>query len=268
MDGGLFVTHLNGPRVMRHFQRLVDETEGLVEWQFVYNPTNRPEPQIDRHYPDPRSFLPLRYEQMLEAGKMVGAGFLDLMLIPLGASSKHPHNWVVEFDVDYAGNWRDFFLRVSGFDSDLLTTTLMDKYSDPDWYWWDGAVCPYPLPAQRTRRAFMPIMRISQRFVSTYRQMVEQGWGGHYEFLFPTIAGEGGLMVHDLGGARPGQKEAGLAAYTNTPHDSRLYPGTFRWRPPFNHYFHEAPAAFVERNKLYHPIKVAEETGSLSATPV
>ena len=253
---GIFVTHILNDRVERHFERLRRESAPHVDWRLFHNTFSLADVAAGRSF-IPRRVVDMRLRQAVGHGHFL-AGFMDTLLIPLALLARRRHVWVMEYDVDFSGNWAPFFAQFAGLDADLLTTTLNTPDRDPNWAFWPGAVSPPGAQGVRTR-AFMPVFRASRRFLDLYRRQIATGqWAGHYEFLLPTIARAGGLKVADLGGNGP-FVASGLAGrnYRNTPNDPDLGRGSFIFRPARNAYFAEAPEQFDLPNLLYHPIKVS-----------
>jgi hypothetical protein len=194
---------------------------------------------------------------MLRNGGIIG-GYVDTAVVPPIIAIDADFTWVVEFDVDYSGDWSNLFSQFADNPADLLTTTILPWPQCPDWHWWRNAVAPDGISRERMFRAFHPLMRMSRRFARTYAQRLagDGGWSGHYEFLMPTIAAAAGFRLQDIGGARASKPETWRwANYVNEPLHPFLRPGTFRWRPPQPFYFHERADRFRIPNKLYHPVK-------------
>src|SRR5208282_3463950 len=116
-------------------------------------------------------------------------GYLDTIWMTLGIAAPYPYVWMIEFDVDYAGDWSQFFGQFKRNRADLLTTTLTSFVDDPDWEHWESAGAPTTVDAAGWHHDFHPIMRLSQRFMRAYvSQMLSPAWRGHHEFTIPTVA--------------------------------------------------------------------------------
>jgi len=250
---GIFISHVSTPRITAHFERLRHETIGLIDWHFLHNDGNWPAPQWDIPTPSAEQLMPSRYRQMV-ANAGIMNGFLDTLVIPCVLALNRPFVWVMEYDVDFSGNWADFFRLYPNDPTDLLTTTVTTPATEPDWHHWTTARCPQGYPRDAWRRGFHPVMRMSRHFATTYcNAMRDDKWGGHWEYTLPSVAHHQRLSLRDL---RFGGDENRVGpTYSNTPNDVRLLPGTFVWRPFRDAYFHEDPGAFAETNRLYHPIK-------------
>ncbi|GBQ71064.1 hypothetical protein AA103196_2665 [Ameyamaea chiangmaiensis NBRC 103196] len=253
-SAGVFVTHVRGAAVERHFQRLLRESGHLIDWHFVLNDGDMPAPQTDLPVAPPERIMPARYAQMLANGGIMN-GLGDTMFMPCALAAARRFVWVMEYDVDYAGHWAEFFAPFATDTTDLLTTTVTSPDSEPGWHHWTTARTPASVARTQWRRGFHPIMRASRRLIERYCAAAsDPAWGGHHEFVLPTVTVASGLSLRDLrDGATSGRSH--VPTYRNTPGDTLLRPGTFIWRPARTAYFHEAPDTFEERARLYHPIK-------------
>jgi hypothetical protein len=239
----LFLTSATDDRVIRQFERLRAEARDYVDVYLVVNPSSLPVvPGLNAE-----ELMPRRWKAML-ANRYMIPGYLDMIWMPLGLMAPYPYVWMIEFDVDYAGDWGQFFTQFKRNRADLLTTSLIRLADDPGWDHWEALRAPAAVDAADWHRDFHPIMRLSQRFMRAYvDQMRSPDWGGHHEFTIPTLAIHLGMRVQDIG--------AGGLNYTNTPLDPDLSPGSLIYRPPRTAYFHERPDTFDQPRMLYHPVK-------------
>lgn len=252
---GLFVTHVVNDRIVAHFDRLRRQSDSFVDWRFVPNRetiqdiASRPSRDLSR-------LGRARVSEGLAHGRLQ-MGYLDVLLVPLALSTRRRQVWICEYDVDYAGDWKDFFAQFARDRTDLLATTLNPHDRDPAWAFWPSAIKPPTVPDPARMRAFLPLFRTSRVMLKAYCRALSTGdWAGHYEFLFPTIARAAGLTMEDIGGEGPFTPPTRYGInYLNTPDHPHLTPGTFVWRPSRNGYFHERPDGFELRDMLYHPVK-------------
>jgi hypothetical protein len=255
-DAGVFLTHVDSPRIRRHFRRLVEETASLVSWHFVLSRDPFPRPDAPFGYPDPADLMPARYAAMVDHGGVQG-GYLDTLLVPVLSGLDADRLWLCEYDVDYAGRWGELFGQAADREADLVTTTVMFRREQPRWPWWRTAAAPPGVPHKRWVRSLNPLVRLTQPALEAYVAAVaDPRWQGHYEFLLPTVTREAGLRVEDLGGegsfVPPGRERAVYVGRS----PSGLPPDlTFGFRPSRSDYFHEEPAAFPLPGMLYHPVK-------------
>lgn len=255
---GLFLTHVWSDRIERHFSRLVRETEGLVTWHLVRDCGNG-DLRCETLASEPASsVLPERYRRMLANGGPIG-GFLDSVIWPWLLAADSEFVWIIEYDVDFSGDWATFFGQFETSSADLLTSTLAPRSDCPDWWWWRQASAPAHVSPEQMHRGFHPLMRVSRRFAHEYRRSVaDPAWEGHYESIVPTVALDAGFDVEDFGGNGPLCPDERLNRnYRSAPQDDTLPPGTFVWRPARKRYFTERPKDFPDADFLYHPVKPA-----------
>lgn len=255
-DAGIFLTHVDSPRIRSHFRRLVDESASLVTWHFVLSHDPFPHPEVPFEHPDPAVLMPARYAAMAEHGGVQG-GYLDTLLVPVLSGLDADRLWLFEYDVDYSGRWDELFGRVAGRDADLLTTTLMYQHQQPRWRWWRDAEAPLDVPPERWVRSLNPLLRVTHQVLTAYLDAVaDPRWQGHYEFLLPTVAKESGLRLEDFGGegsfVPPGRERS---TYIGKSPEGRPPDLTFGFRPARHDYFHEKPEEFPMAGMLYHPVK-------------
>lgn len=263
----IFLTHIENPRIAAHFERMRRELQDLLPvYLCVHEPAGPGGPgRLDADFRitphDAQQLLPQRFALMRQLKRSFSSGFPDLCYMPAmlhPALRDHDYFWMIECDLDYSGNWRDFFARVMVSDADLLTTTLYRRNQCADWFHWTWFGTPEDVPQSTHLRCFSPIVRFSRNLLDLYvRCVADQHWRGHTEALFGTIASHAGLRIEDLGGSGPFCPAAHrLLNYSNTPAHPDLFPGTLIYRPQIgSRYFHEQPDAFAERNRLYHPVK-------------
>ncbi|TPW26572.1 glycosyltransferase [Martelella alba] len=253
---GLFLYHQRNQETERHFERLVTETKGLVTWHRLFNSEGGGSPLTDLEYVSPALTMPFRYQDMMENGGVQG-GFADVAIMPAVLASEAPFVWVMEYDVDFSGDWSSFFGCFSQNQSDFLTTMLRPYNQSLDWTHWPNAVCPQGVHRTMLFRSFNPIMRISKRFAMAYLEALRtQRWKGHYEFLLPSIAANGPFGMEELGGnGRLCPRDRKGKFYTASDRQDLTGPETFVWRPIRDGYYHETPDRFSEKNHLYHPCK-------------
>ncbi len=254
---GLFLCHATNDRVIAHFERLRRETEGLVDWIFVADNGHLDDPRGDEPYPHPGIVMPRRFATARGLGQVAGGtGMMDVAIMPRVLAAPHEFVWALEYDVDYSGHWSHMFSRFARNGADLLTTTLVRRADNPDWWHWPTARAPATVKADDWYRSFNPAMRLSRRFAAAYiAAMQSPAWDGHGEFTIPTIGRHLGLRIEDMAYAGARRRRFETPLYRNTPTDPTIGPGTFIWRPAWPAYFHERPEDFPERNRLYHPIK-------------
>jgi hypothetical protein len=142
----------------------------------------------------------------------------------------------VEYDVVCTGEIKSTFqalCRVAA-EHDFGASQFRLRETHPSWTYWStlgNRLDPTLEPPQPHRAAFLPVMVLSARFLSHYRDALRAGWVGHYETLMPSVASWQGLLIVDLGRHEP--------PFTT--------PATFRIVRPKDY--------TLERSLLLHPVK-------------
>jgi hypothetical protein len=264
----IFLTHIVSSKIYNHFIRLKSQTQNIVDAYFcIHKPYIHcdagsffPDFMLSRR--DERRVAPERYSEKERRGLAILPGFVDLAHMPALVSARlvdYRYIWVVEYDVEFAGIWGDFFADVMSSDADLLGTTFYPRAQCPGWPHWTWFHTPPEVLSIHHVRSFLPIVRFSRRMLRCYVDTVRDArWRGHYEALYPTIALHNALKIEDLGGSGP-FTPASLRGrnYCNNPAVDNLRPGTFACRPiEHTAYFPDAPDQFPVRGFLYHPVKV------------
>lgn len=155
---------------------------------------------------------------------------------------EHPGNdyyWLVEDDVRYAGDWKQFFDCFRTNSSDFLSSHIQRYEDHPGWYWWNSLrVTTEELPTDRMVKSFNPIYRLSRQALSVIDECLREGWKGHHEVLIPTLLYSKGFSIEDFGGK---------GRFVSPQNENRNYTvETFSERP-----------VLPEEGKglLYHPVK-------------
>lgn len=249
----VMLTHRTDDRVLRHFERLKREAGPLLPvYLALQDNSAEPPAGVDIHVPDSLApaAIPARAAEMRARKMRHVQGYLDLVLLTIADSPVLPnyrHIWIAEYDVDFAGDWRDFFARYLRCDADVVANNILTRAECADWPHWKYSGKPEDVPPEQQLRMYTQIVRLSRQMISTYRQeMARPGWRGYYEHTMPTAALHHGLSIEDIAG------EGRFAA----PPERRMHrPSTWKFRPVLgNHYFHEKPAAFTP-GLLHHPVK-------------
>ena len=190
-------------------------------------------------------------------GKSAGADW-DLWrgghtdLIALHAFRAHPgydRYWAIEYDVRFSGPWSRLFRAFEDDPADLLTSSVLRRRHDPEWYNWPSLAAPEALDEDRTLRVFLPIFRASAAMVAAVDEAYRAGWTGHCEATWGTIAMMRGLSVVDLGGEgefTPDRYRGRF--YLNCPCQVHLAPGTLIFKPALYR-------MGGRRDMLWHPVK-------------
>jgi hypothetical protein len=182
-----------------------------------------------------------------------------------GQAARYDSFWFVEYDVDFTGDWGTFFSAMASTEADLLGTTLYPRSQSESWCHWNAFRAPVGLAAEHQVRGFFPIVRLSRQFAHVYRNEIPNGWSGHYEALWPSIALHRKFRIEDIGGTGPFVPPARQGRFYTNSDDPILNAGTFRYRPPVagKYYPHSAPQ--IAKDHLCHPVKTVAYEASQAA---
>lgn len=153
----------------------------------------------------------------------------------------YAYYWCIEDDVNFSGNWNDFFGAFSGeLKYDFISSHIRSYAEHPIWHWWQTLETPgKTILKEQLMLSFNPVYRISNGALSFIDKCLRtEGWKGHHEVLFPTLLKDGGYQIADFG--REGSP--------SIPRFSFCTLRSMRWKPVY----------FVTGNQkdlLYHPVK-------------
>jgi hypothetical protein len=260
----VMLSHTADRRVVEHFQRLRHETEGLMPaFLALHNPKGIAAKKADIVVNEAgiAALMPTRYRELGRVKGRYDKGFVDLVTQAIAYDpllKDFEHLWFIEYDVDFSGNWADFFKPTMDNDADLLTSRLLTEDQLPHWINWADFRYPADLPYNQRLASFMPASRQSRAFFEAYREEMEGGrWQGHSESTVPSVALYRGLKIEDM--LVPGR----FAHRGPSPFDNL----TYGYRPARSDaYFHEVPNAFAQPGRLYHPVKAVAQVDGLTVT--
>lgn len=260
----LFLTHYWDHRLARHVARFRREAGRALPVHLVYQAASaatvpasaRPDIVVTKSQIADR--FPLAYAP-IAAGESALYDNIDLVWLTALADpllSDYEHFWIVEYDVDYSGDWGDFFRALKDEPGDLLGTYLRRRNDEPDWRWLVHVRDPAGRPEDHVM-GFFPIVRLSRCMATAMADSeTAYDWRGHIELRLPTLAMRSGLSIADIGGWGP---------FTPRARWGRHYEGdwrtqtrafhTFGFGPPMQHYYAESRLGYWDRGRLYHPVK-------------
>jgi hypothetical protein len=259
----LFLTHVRSRRVLDHVERLRRDTADLMPL-FICADERRRRRDTDPAFRADFSVDQADWHRLVPArAAKPGFGspltdYYDLFYLPALMDARlaaFDAVWFIESDVDFAGDWRDFFEPAMACTADLIGTTIYPRPMQPRWTHWRRFRTPSRLPPETHLRSFLPLARFSRRLIDAYvEEAQDPAWHGQFEAMWPTIAAERGWSIADIGGDGPFRWN-GPRFYRNTFNKRTLSPGNFVFRPVRRAYFREKPEAFTEAGQLYHPVK-------------
>ena len=175
----------------------------------------------------------------IERGKLVpGSNHFPLLKF-YKENQGYDYYWLVEDDVRFSGEWKDFFGSFASCTSDFLSSVIETKAENPTWYWWTSLKTGNEVIAEeKLLKSFNPIYRLSSQALACIDAHLRIGWMGHYEVLLPTLLYNKGFLLEDFGGE---------GTFVRPGNNARFYDDTsMRIAPvlPDN-----------RKNYLFHPVK-------------
>lgn len=175
----------------------------------------------------------------IERGKLVpGSNHFPLLKF-YKENQGYDYYWLVEDDVRFSGEWKDFFGSFASCTSDFLSSVIETKAENPTWYWWTSLKTGNEVIAEeKLLKSFNPIYRLSSQALACIDAHLRIGWMGHYEVLLPTLLYNKGFLLEDFGGE---------GTFVRPGNNARFYDDTS---------MHIAPVLPDDRkNYLFHPVK-------------
>ena len=175
----------------------------------------------------------------IERGKLVpGSNHFPLLKF-FKENQGYDYYWLVEDDVRFSGDWKDFFDSFASSTSDFLSSVIETKAENPNWYWWASLKTGNEVIAEeKLLKAFNPIYRLSRQALACIDAYLRIGWMGHYEVLLPTLLYNKGFLLEDFGGE---------GTFVRPENNAKFYDDTS---------MRIAPVLPDDRkNYLFHPVK-------------
>lgn len=154
---------------------------------------------------------------------------------------EYEHFWIIEYDVRFTGQWRDFFGLAHRSEADLISSFIKAPFTDESWHHWDSI----DLPCSQLAYSFGPVRRVSRRLLEAVKELITNGYWAHNETLLPSICQSRGWLMRDLNDLA--RQQWGDVVYT--PVSDQNVPGTFNYRSIASSIWG------AESNKLHHPVK-------------
>lgn len=175
----------------------------------------------------------------IERGKLVpGSNHFPLLKF-YKENQGYDYYWLVEDDVRFSGEWKDFFGSFASCTSDFLSSVIETKAENPTWYWWTSLKTGNEVIAEeKLLKSFNPIYRLSSQALACIDAHLRIGWMGHYEVLLPTLLYNKGFLLEDFGGE---------GTFVRPENNAKFYDDTS---------MRIAPVLPDDRkNYLFHPVK-------------
>lgn len=239
----LYLTNKSNEWTLSVFHALEQSLQGMADVYFAYHQQGDVLPvslqNIENLFVFTSDVLNELGYTPIEKGKLVpGSNHFPLLKF-FKENQCYDYYWLVEDDVRFSGDWKDFFDSFASSTSDFLSSVIETKAENPTWYWWTSLKTGNEVIAEeKLLKSFNPIYRLSSQALVCIDAHLRIGWMGHYEVLLPTLLYNKGFLLEDFGGE---------GTFVRPENNAKFYDDTS---------MRIAPVLPDDRkNYLFHPVK-------------
>lgn len=239
----LYLTNKSNEWTLSAFHALEQSLQGMADVYFAYHQQGDVLPvslqNIENLFVFTSDVLNELGYTPIEKGKLVpGSNHFPLLKF-FKENQCYDYYWLVEDDVRFSGDWKDFFDSFASSTSDFLSSVIETKAENPNWYWWTSLKAGNEVIAEeKLLKSFNPIYRLSSQALACIDAHLRIGWMGHYEVLLPTLLYNKGFLLEDFGGE---------GTFVRPENNAKFYDDTS---------MRIAPVLPDDRkNYLFHPVK-------------
>ena len=200
----LYLTNKSNEWTLSAFHALEQSLQGKADVYFAYHQQGDVLPvslhSVDNLFVFTSDVLNELGYTPIEKGKLVpGSNHFPLLKF-YKENQGYDYYWLVEDDVRFSGDWKDFFNSFASSTSDFLSSVIETKAENPNWYWWTSLKAGNEVIAEeKLLKSFNPIYRLSRQALACIDAYLRIGWIGHHEVLLPTLLYNKGFLVEDFG---------------------------------------------------------------------
>lgn len=239
----LYLTSKSNEWTLSTFHALEQSLQGMADVYFAYHQQGDVLPvslqNIENLFVFTSDVLNELGYTPIEKGKLVpGSNHFPLLKF-FKENQCYDYYWLVEDDVRFSGDWKDFFDSFASSTSDFLSSVIETKAENPTWYWWTSLKTGNEvIVEEKLLKSFNPIYRLSSQALVCIDAHLRIGWMGHYEVLLPTLLYNKGFLLEDFGGE---------GTFVRPENNAKFYDDTS---------MRIAPVLPDDRkNYLFHPVK-------------
>lgn len=239
----LYLTNKSNEWTLSAFHALEQSLQGMADVYFAYHQQGDVLPvslqNIENLFVFTSDVLNELGYTPIEKGKLVpGSNHFPLLKF-FKENQCYDYYWLVEDDVRFSEDWKDFFDSFASSTSDFLSSVIETKAENPTWYWWTSLkVGNEVIAEEKLLKSFNPIYRLSSQALVCIDAHLRIGWMGHYEVLLPTLLYNKGFLLEDFGGE---------GTFVRLENNAKFYDDTS---------MRIAPVLPDDRkNYLFHPVK-------------
>lgn len=239
----LYLTNKSNEWTLSAFHALEQSLQGVADVYYAYHQQGVVLPvslqNIENQFVFTSDILSELGYTPIEEGKLVpGSNHFPLLKF-FKENQGYDYYWLVEDDVRFSGEWKEFFGSFASCTSDFLSSGIETKAENPNWYWWTSLKTGNAVIAEEKQmKSFNPIYRLSSQALACVDAHLRKGWMGHHEVLLPTLLYNKGFLLEDFGGE---------GSFVRQENKSKFYDLTS---------MRIAPVLPDDRkNYLFHPVK-------------
>lgn len=201
----LYLTTKSNEWTLSAFYALEQSLQGMADVYFAYHQQGDVLPvslqNVENQFVFTSDVLKELGYTPIERGKLVpGSNHFPLLKF-YKENQGYDYYWLVEDDVRFSGEWKDFFGSFASCTSDFLSSVIETKAENPTWCWWTCLKTGNEVIAEeKLLKSFNPIFRLSSQALVCIDAHLRIGWMGHYEVLLPTLLYNKGFLLEDFGG--------------------------------------------------------------------
>ena len=201
----LYLTNKSNEWTLSAFHALEQSLQGMADVYFAYHQQGDVLPvslqNIENLFVFTSDVLNELGYTPIEKGKLVpGSNHFPLLKF-FKENQCYDYYWLVEDDVRFSGDWKDFFDSFASSTSDFLSSVIETKAENPNRYWWTSLkVGNEVIAEEKLLKSFNPIYRLSRQALACIDAYLIIGWMGHHEVLLPTLLYNEGFLLEDFGG--------------------------------------------------------------------
>lgn len=239
----LYLTNKSNEWTLSAFHALEQSLQGVADVYYAYHQQGDVLPvslqNIENQFVFTSDILSELGYTPIEEGKLVpGSNHFPLLKF-FKENQGYDYYWLVEDDVRFSGEWKEFFGSFASCTSDFLSSVIETKAENPNWYWWTSLKTGNAVIAEeKLLKSFNPIYRLARQALTCIDAHLRIGWMGHHEVLLPTLLYNKGFLLEDFGGE---------GSFVRLENKSKFYDDTS---------MRIAPVLPDDRkNYLFHPVK-------------
>ena len=263
----LYLTNKSNEWTLSAFHALEQSLQGVADVYYAYHQQGVVLPvslqNIENQFVFTSDILSELGYTPIEEGKLVpGSNHFPLLKF-FKENQGYDYYWLVEDDVRFSGEWKEFFGSFASCTSDFLSSVIETKAENPNWYWWTSLKTGNAVIAEEKQmKSFNPIYRLSRQALTCIDAHLRIGWMGHHEVLLPTLLYNKGFLLEDFGGD---------GSFVRQENKSKFYDLTSMRIAPVlpddrkNYLFHPVKEEKIRQNGSYkkNAVFVAAGEGSL-----